>query len=269
MNSSYLAKQIVDILTPYLQSLLSNDPFAWFYQPNSNHELRENAEKIWSDLAPLLKQEPRIYSLFQRYAQTSTNSDILNDLVSTLASALEKDYSKYPSIIKMFPSTTKSINIGGNAHNSTLIAGNNNSILTRNQVSIGNIQQVVVNRGGINYSAEIRDIWIDLKLIGGEYPTFCYYDSSGLYSILGEKSWWEPVGYSYDNLLKTLMSEINYWTKTGWEVIETDLDNLWRFDTGYSETPLSRVIGLALPFGLIYKHWKRYKGAIFHVRKFL
>lgn len=139
-----------------------------------------------------------------------------------------------------------------------------------NNIVAGSLQQVTINQSGQNRKAEIRDIWIDLVLPNGKYPTFYWLDGSGVYKIVGGKSWWEPKDYSYDQLMQILMQEINKWTQDGWEIIETDLDNVWKFDYGYDETHYSWLVRNALPsLGVALHRWRRYKGALFHVRHFL
>lgn len=122
--------------------------------------------------------------------------------------------------------------------------------------------------------SEIREVKLDLQLPDGSYPTYYWIERTGPVGILrgssGKvvKKWWEPSHFSHEHLRKLLLDEINKWLAEGWELVETDLDDVWLTKHGSKETVGSTLAYMfRIPAGLSYKEWRIYYGARFRVRR--
>lgn len=268
MNQISLSKQIINLLSPFLRELLDPGSLSWFEEKHKDGSQRKLAEEYWKILFPVINSNLKLMGGIKNYLKNPEDQNLKNLIIEQLAIMLEENPYLQNTLDPQQPVNSSFINIGGNVSKSNVVLGNNNSI-TNYSVSVGNVQNVIINQSGINRNAEIKDVWINLALPNGTYPTFYFLDRSGAYSMLGEKTWWEPLGYSYDKLMEVLIKEINKWTNTGWEIIENDLDNLWVFDHGYNESFFTYLTRLAIPAGTTLKHWRRYRGAQFHVRRFI
>ncbi len=268
MNSKQLAESILNIITPFLVELLEPGSLTWFEGAQKSVDQRNMAEDYWKILLPIINSNTHFLQLIKKYAKNTKDDWVRNDVLVNLTQIIENNANIFQPADSSPQTITNSINISGNVSKSNIVVGNGNTV-SNYSVSVGNVHTVVINQGGVNRSAQIKDVSIDFSLPNGRYPVFYWLDRSGLYSVLGDKTWWDPEWYSYDKLMDTLMEEINKWTNNGWEIIENDLDNLWIIDHGYSERYLTFLTRLAVPVGTVLKHWRRYKGAQFHVRRFL
>lgn len=268
MNPKLLAKHLIDTITPYLLEFLDPGSLSWFDTSNKDEVKRKQAEEYWKIILSSIATHPEIMALLKQYALNPQNQKIRDATFEKFVELLEVDIQLFRALTTDSFPYNNSLSIGGNVTKSNVVIGNNNTV-TNYSVSVGNTQNVIINQGGANRKAQIQDVGMNLILPNGKYPTFYWLDRSGVYSILGEKSWWEPQGYSYDILMNTLIDEINKWTNNSWEIIENDLGKLWVYDEGYHERYLTYLTRLAAPMGTVIKHYRRYKGAQFHVRQFI
>lgn len=268
MNSELLARYLIDTITPFLLEFLDPGSLSWFDTSNKNGSKRKQSEEYWKTILPAISKHPEIMALFKKYALNPQNQQLKDMTLEKFVWLLDTDIQLFRVLIQNASPINNSLNIGGDVTKSNVVMGNNNTV-TNYSVSVGNAHNVIINQGSTNRNAKIQDVGINFLLPNGKYPTFYWLDRSGAYTILGEKSWWEPQEYTYDILMNTLMDEINKWTKGGWEIIENDLGKLWACDEGYHERYLTYLTRLAVPVGTVIKHYRRYKGAQFHVRQFI
>ena len=136
---------------------------------------------------------------------------------------------------------------------------------------VGQAEQVVFDSR--HRPTEIREIKIDLRLNNGEYPRMFWFEEADTPNFFDDgrpqitREWWEPKNFSHDHLRKILRDEINKLSSSGWELVETDLDDLWQTKHNMQETLTSRLTNLVgMSVGRTSKHSLIIYGARFHVR---
>lgn len=169
---------------------------------------------------------------------------------------------------------SQDVNItNSNMMNSPIIAGDF-KVEQRgtHNVYIGKATQVILGRQHI--SAQIREIKIDLRLNNGDYPKLFWLEEAEPRNLFADGSrkvtreWWEPVNFNREYLRQTLLTEINSLSTIGWELIETNLDNLWQVEHNVQETFSSRLTNLVgMSVGHTWKNTVTIFGARFHVRR--
>ncbi len=268
MHSKKLAEIMLDTVTPFLVEFLDPGSLSWFDTSNKDNVKRKQADIYWQIITNSNLFQKELLSLLKNYSKFPNDTSVRLNLIEKLYEVVSSDPALQSDLNFDINNINNNIHIGGGVSKSNIVIGNNNSV-SNYSVSVGAAQTVFINQGGVNRSAQIQDVGVSFELPTGKFPVYYWLDRSGVYSILGDKSWWDPSGYTYDLLMDTLMKEINRWTNDGWEVIENDLDNLWIYDQGYQERFVAYLTRLAVPAGTVLKHWRRYKGAQFHVRRFL
>lgn len=164
---------------------------------------------------------------------------------------------------------------GSNVTNSNIIAGDFRvEQRGTHNVYIGNAGLVVL--GESNKPTQTREVKIDLQLHNGEYPKRFWLEEAESRNLFADgqrkitREWWEPSNFSRDYLNKILLNEVNTLSANGWELVETNLDNLWQTEYAVQETFASKITNLVgISMGQIWKNSLTIYGALFHVRRVL
>jgi hypothetical protein len=139
-------------------------------------------------------------------------------------------------------------------------------------VYIGKAGQVVI--GSQNTPTQMREIKIDLRFNNGEYPKLFWIEEAEPRNLFADGSrkvtreWWDPANFNRDHLRQILLAEVNSLARTGWELVETNLDDLWQVEHSVQETFSSRLTNLVgMSVGHTWKNTITIFGARFHVRR--
>lgn len=273
-----LVKAIAAILTPALPYLLKGTE-------KVGEKIGESAwnfaSQIWKKLSPELKSK-EVKDVIDDVASNPNDSlaqsaleynlrKILSENI-TVARELEKIIAKAPANILSYGKNIT--NVTGTIIDGQVITGDKTTIQHGNYSTIVEKAQIVNIGNATNKSAEIREVTINLKLPDGTYPTHKWVEKAGVKEIMLHQSdkvikdYWEPAGYSGKRLREILMAEINKWTLQGWEVVETNLDNVWNSDYDSHESTGSAIMGLiGIGVSLTWEKKVVFYSASFHVRR--
>lgn len=276
-----LVKAVATILTPALPFLLKMTEKGTEKIGEKIGESAWNlATQIWEKLSPKVKSKA-VKEVFNDVASNPNDPLAQSALEYNLRKILSENISiarDLEYIVTHAPSNVFSQ--GKNITNiSTVIDG---QVITGDKTVIqhGNYSTVVekasvVNIGNtVNKGAEIREVTIDFRLPDGTYPTHKWVERAGMKEIMLHQSdkvtrdYWEPAGYSGKRLREILMEEINKWSLQGWDVVETNLDNVWVSDYDSHESAGSAIMGmLGVGLSLTWEKKVVYYRATFHVRR--
>jgi hypothetical protein len=277
-----LVKAIATILTPALPYLLKMTQKGTEKVGEKIGEAAWNlASQVWEKLSPKIKTKA-VKDVFKDVASNPNDPlaqsaleynlrKILNENI-TLTRQLEKIVINAPA---KFRSKGKNItNISGTIIDGQVITGDKTTIQHGNYSTIIEKASTVYAGNTVNKSAEIREVTIDLKLPDGSYPTHKWVERAGVKEIMLHQSdkvikdYWEPSGYSGKRLREILMDEVNKWSLQGWEVVETNLDDVWNSDYDSHESAGSAIMGLiGLGVTLTWEKKVVFYSARFHVRR--
>jgi UDP-2,3-diacylglucosamine pyrophosphatase LpxH len=159
-----------------------------------------------------------------------------------------------------------------NVTNSTIVAGDFRvEQRGTHNVYIGKAGQVLL--GDQNKPTQIREVKIDLQLQNGEYPKRFWLEEVESRNLFADgrrrvtREWWEPSNFNRDYLNKILLEEINALGSNGWELVETNLGDLWQMEHNVQETLASRLTNLVgMSIGHTWKNSITIFGARFHMR---
>lgn len=139
-------------------------------------------------------------------------------------------------------------------------------------VYIGNAGQVLLGKS--NKPTQIREVKIDLQLQNGGYPKHFWLEEAESRNLFADgqrkvaREWWEPSNFDRDYLNKILLDEINALSSNGWELVETNLNDLWQLEHDIQETLASKLTNLVgMSVGHAWKNSVTIFGARFHVRR--
>ena len=230
--------------------------------------LWNNARKIWDILYPGIRKKPGALESFQEAAREMKRNEergLRKDTVGTLQfwirKVLEEDQSLISALEKVITSMPP------NQPNSSNVV-NNPTIGPGAAVAVGpNATAVTIHEGDVTYgrTLEIKDVYLDLKLEDGQYPTLLWVETSGGNEMVTNMHW-KPKWYSYEKMKNRLIKAINEWVGRGWELVEQDIDKLWIYKDERAETLPSLII-LGELGEVAWKHRRIYYGAQFHVRR--
>ncbi len=276
MDTITAAQSITEILIHLLPYWLNQDNDTMLHMRKHLDRFSWTAiEKIWEILQDKADADIVLKSAMEDVASNPTDSDAQAALRLQIKKLLQRDpaiVSKLQPYIGNLKQILYSIEVGGDVTHSNLIAGNHNVIQDgSHNVYIGKIERVLV--GKENRMAEMREIKIDFSLPDGSYPTFFWIEKTSLLVVRGNKvvkEWWEPDTYNRDVLKRILLDEINKYSRMGWELVESHPDNLFLVDSDFEETLVSSIGSwLGVSLSTTWKHWRIYRGAKFHIRKYL
>ncbi|RME55732.1 hypothetical protein D6779_12140 [Candidatus Parcubacteria bacterium] len=226
----------------------------------------ESAQKVWQTIFPHLEKDR--LGMIKRIAEALREDE--NDEVakSTLYFVLRDVLQQHPEVMDDLRGI---VNSSSPHFQGTLGVGV--GVITGGTVNmrIGTVIQTPL----ASKTYEIREVYLDLRTPEGVYPTLRWIEKVSAAKMFLDplanpsvvKRWWEPSGYNYDKIKTELLKAINYWVARGWELIETNLDDLWDYKQERRRT-LGAMLGDFLPISGDAEEYKRiYRGAKFHIRR--